>query len=154
MILPKRQGCSPIISRGCIPDMVEDVGRGVRWAGIWIEQSPQLSDDMCWVSDLWSTLAGGLVAIFGIFPEILGMLSSQLTNSYFSEGWPNHQPAWEWVRWESPENRPCKFYVFLWLERSPRSVRISCCPRCKPNMWGMLGGADDWVQQKESVNRC
>ena len=28
-----------------------------------------------------------------IFPLILGMSSSQLTNSYFSEGWPNHQPA-------------------------------------------------------------
>ena len=27
-----------------------------------------------------------------IFPLILGMSSSQLTNSYFSEGWPNHQP--------------------------------------------------------------
>ena len=32
---------------------------------------------------------------FGIFPEILGMSSSQLTNSYFSEGWPNHQPVWD-----------------------------------------------------------
>ena len=29
---------------------------------------------------------------FSIFPIILGMSSSQLTNSYFSEGWPNHQP--------------------------------------------------------------
>ena len=29
---------------------------------------------------------------FFIFPEILGISSSQLTNSYFSEGWPNHQP--------------------------------------------------------------
>ena len=27
-----------------------------------------------------------------IVPEILGISSSQLTNSYFSEGWPNHQP--------------------------------------------------------------
>ena len=33
---PNKTGM-PIISRGCIPDMVEDVGRGVRWAGIWIE---------------------------------------------------------------------------------------------------------------------
>ena len=37
-------------------------------------------------------LVGGLVAIFGIFPLILGMSSSQLTKSYVSEGWPNHQP--------------------------------------------------------------
>ena len=29
---------------------------------------------------------------FFILPLILGMSSSQLTNSYFSEGWPNHQP--------------------------------------------------------------
>ena len=38
-----------------------------------------------------------------IFPIILGMSSSQLTNSYFSEGWLNHQPVfdypilWMWV---------------------------------------------------------
>ena len=30
---------------------------------------------------------------FFIFPLILGISSSQLTKSYFSEGWPNHQPA-------------------------------------------------------------
>ena len=35
-----------------------------------------------------SYLVGGLVAIFGIFPLLLGISSSQLTNSYFSEGWP------------------------------------------------------------------
>ena len=28
-----------------------------------------------------------------IFPYDLGMSSSQLTKSYFSEGWPNHQPV-------------------------------------------------------------
>ena len=33
-------------------------------------------------------LVGALVAIFFIFPLILGCESSQLTNSYFSEGWP------------------------------------------------------------------
>ena len=37
-------------------------------------------------------LVGGLVAIF-YFPIHIGLLSSsQVTNSYFSEGWPNHQP--------------------------------------------------------------
>ena len=30
-----------------------------------------------------------------IFPLILGMSSSQLTKSYFSEGWPNHQPVFD-----------------------------------------------------------
>ena len=35
-------------------------------------------------------LVGGLEHF--IFPLILGISSSQLTNSYFSEGWPNHQP--------------------------------------------------------------
>ena len=30
--------------------------------------------------------------------HILGMSSSQLTNSYFSEGWPNHQPVAKWWR--------------------------------------------------------
>ena len=39
-------------------------------------------------------LVGGLVAIWIIFPINIGLrLSSQLTNSYFSEGWPNHQPV-------------------------------------------------------------
>ena len=28
-----------------------------------------------------------------LFSHILGISSSQLTNSYFSEGWPNHQPV-------------------------------------------------------------
>ena len=37
-------------------------------------------------------LVGGLVAIFS-FPRNIGLLSSsQWTNSYFSEGWPKHQP--------------------------------------------------------------
>ena len=41
-----------------------------------------------------SLLVGGLVAIF-YFPTNIGLhSSSQLTNSYFSEGWLNHQPAW------------------------------------------------------------
>ena len=43
-------------------------------------------------------LVGGLVAIFGMFPLILGLFgfrfSSQLTKSYFSEGWLNHQPVY------------------------------------------------------------
>ena len=35
---------------------------------------------------------------FFIFPYRKGISSSQLTNSYFSEGWPNHQPVihWNW----------------------------------------------------------
>ena len=36
-------------------------------------------------------LVGGLEHF--LFSHILGCSSSQLTNSYFSEGWPNHQPA-------------------------------------------------------------
>ena len=38
-------------------------------------------------------LVGGLVAMNFIFPYIKGMSSSQLTNSYLSEGWPKHQPV-------------------------------------------------------------
>ena len=38
-------------------------------------------------------LVGGLVAIFGMFPYIGLLSSSQLTNSYFSEGWLSHQPV-------------------------------------------------------------
>ena len=36
-------------------------------------------------------LVGGLEHF--LCSHILGMSSSQLTNSYFSEGWPNHQPG-------------------------------------------------------------
>ena len=67
------------------------------------------------------SLVGGLVAIFWIFPFILGISSSQLTNSYFSEGWLNHQPdphfrffgpaltpGWWWY---GPAGR-CSFFVF------------------------------------------
>ena len=36
--------------------------------------------------------AGWWFGTFYIFPLILGMSSSQLTKSYFSEWWPNHQP--------------------------------------------------------------
>ena len=39
---------------------------------------------ICWLV-VWN--------INSIFPEILGMSSSQLTKSYFSEGWLNHQPV-------------------------------------------------------------
>ena len=39
-------------------------------------------------------VGGGLVAINFLFSQKYWelLLSSQLTNSYFSEGWPNHQP--------------------------------------------------------------
>ena len=40
-----------------------------------------------------SMLVGGLVAIFGIFPLILGCCHHPNWLSYFSLGWPNHQPA-------------------------------------------------------------
>ena len=48
-----------------------------------------------WPSMTWVFLSGWWFGChqFGIFPEILGCSSSQLTSSYFSEGWPNHQPA-------------------------------------------------------------
>ena len=32
-----------------------------------------------------------------IFPEYMGMSSSQLTKSYFSEGWVYHQPGNSWI---------------------------------------------------------
>jgi hypothetical protein len=34
-----------------------------------------------------------------IFPIILGMSSSQLTNSYFSEGWVYHQPVDDFIQY-------------------------------------------------------
>ena len=66
-----------------------------RW---WVRRCKEWSLRFPWsISVSWfneDSLVGGLVAIWIIFPEILGMSSSQLTNSYFSEGWPNHQPGY------------------------------------------------------------
>ena len=47
--------------------------------------------------ELWDSLPGGTVSgwwfgTFVFFLHILGISSSQLTNSYFSEGWVYHQP--------------------------------------------------------------
>ena len=43
---------------------------------------------------MYLQLVGGLVAMNFKFPINIGNVkSSQLTKSYFSEGWPNHQPA-------------------------------------------------------------
>ena len=39
----------------------------------------------------YGSLIGGLVAINSILPKKLGISSSQLANSYFSEGWLNHR---------------------------------------------------------------
>ena len=52
---------------------------------------------------------GGLVAINFIFPELLGMSSSQITNSYFSEGWLNHHPEYHS---SSGPNMSWIYYVF------------------------------------------
>ena len=48
------------------------------------------------VSSLWAlsgTLSGWWFGTFGLFFHILGMTSSQLTNSYFSEGLFSHPPV-------------------------------------------------------------
>ena len=37
-----------------------------------------------------------------LFSHILGISSSQLTNSYISEGWPNHQPAINYLPFSPP----------------------------------------------------
>ena len=63
---------------------------------------------------------------FFMFPEILGISSSQLTNSYFSEGWPNHQPDiyGGFHKWGCPQkwsnlvgcsiiNHPCFIYIYI-----------------------------------------
>ena len=47
-----------------------------------------LTKTTTWNWDL-GRLVGGLVAIFCISPSQLGISSSQLTNSSFSEGWPS-----------------------------------------------------------------
>ena len=44
------------------------------------------------IFDLSLTITGWWFGCHFLFSHILGISSSQLTNSYFSEGWPNHQP--------------------------------------------------------------
>ena len=56
-------------------------------------------DDLCYI------LVGGDWNMF-YFPIQLGMSSSQLTNLYFSEGWLNHQPAFNPVQFRLADLRP------------------------------------------------
>ena len=50
-----------------------------------------------------------------IFPLILGISSSQLTNSYFSEGWPNHQPDINMPWWDGgSRHHQCHFLMRFW----------------------------------------
>ena len=59
----------------------------------WIAVPTAMVSECLWY---WK-LVGGLVAMF-YFPRNIGNFkSSQLTNSYFSEGWPNHQPVLVWA---------------------------------------------------------
>ena len=51
---------------------------------------------------------------FFIFPLILGMSSSQLPNSYFSEGWPNHQPDWIFGSQATDLARSVGVFDFAW----------------------------------------
>ena len=82
----------------------------------------------------WNWLVGGLVAIF-IFPLILGMSSSQLTKSYFSEGWVyNHQPVGvcslnllqDWVP------NAITHRTGQWKTQDRRASRKKTAPPCRP----------------------
>ena len=56
------------------------------WETSWIYHDTLIKLSNC------PYLVGGDWNMNGLFFYIFGMSSSQLTNSYFSEGWLNHQP--------------------------------------------------------------
>ena len=67
-----------------------------------VPRSPRVGRWDEWLVNAEFLLVGGLVAIFGIFPLILGRIIIPIDGPYFSEGWPNHQPDWDIQRivWE------------------------------------------------------
>ena len=75
-------------------DWWQMAGRSAGLATVQCVHHVKPLENIWWVGELVYSLVGCLVAITFIFPEILGMSSSQLTNSYISEGWVyNHQPV-------------------------------------------------------------
>ena len=95
-----------------------------------------------------SKLVGGLEHF--LFFHILGMSSSQLTNSYFSEGWPNHQPVNPWAEKPSlPAASPLVHGGF-------------CAARCLPgwkvrkpvvlSKMGSLRCHETWEAEKSTQN--
>ena len=69
-----------------------------------------------------------------IFPLILGISSSQLTNSYFSEGWPNHQP--DQVNLDATESRRSTISPGRWVVGDHLSSR-ACAAKfgAIPKFW-------------------
>ena len=60
----------------------------------WEEADLTLEKDSSTIVNKLMTFTGWWFGAFGLFfPIILGMSSSQLTNSDFSGGWLNHQPV-------------------------------------------------------------
>ena len=95
----------------------------------WVDSAPQCASSRSGLTAV-SHVAPWKVRMTSKFPSKLHWLvvwnifyfpiywesSSQLTNSYFSEGWPNHQPVSFWDM----------FYCHVW---APRNFGISF-PRC------------------------
>ena len=69
------------------------------------------------------SLVGGLVAIL-YFPIQLGMSSSQLTNSYFSEGWPNHQPDHMDMLWVKKLYYYIVIFIYIYIHITRSYVHI------------------------------
>ena len=74
------------------------------------------------------------------FPRNIGLLSSsQLTNSYFSEGWPNHQPE----NHTDPLNQWCHVLV-MFNGKNPLVVCRQESP-LQPELW-----AQDWEEAMDN----
>ena len=58
---------------------------------LFLAESPSIKQLFCWLAMTRALLVGGLEHQF--YCHTLGISSSQLTNSYFSEGWLSHQPV-------------------------------------------------------------
>ena len=71
--------------------VISDQQGGLSW---WFHDGKiPVSEARWWTNAFTMTGWWWLVAMFSYFPRNIGFrLSSQLTKSYFSEGWPNQQP--------------------------------------------------------------
>ena len=101
-------------------DPREDTARGWSW---WAWNHQWGIPNSCWLV----VTCGNWLPWIWHFPIHIGLLSSsQFTNSYFSEGWPNHQPGW--LLFITFEKNPNLYHrwrnVFFSHFRKPQQITI------------------------------
>ena len=98
-----------------------------------------------------------------LFSHILGISSSQLTNSYFSEGWPNHQPVLV-VQTLQPRNpwpqldqlsdqlcRPLPFKIYFPFPENTLCPWWNSLFSCSKLIWRCSNHAVSWIQMLKNT---